>query len=203
MGHDQCLTMDHSLDLGVDITKRGKQEKTSQNTNETNYKTTYFIHTSSKFESEHMHCYLTISHWIRSAFVEYLPSLEAAIKVNITIITETEMTNCFIKLSDLKGNLQDILNRLFNCVSFIMRVNVIHAHCPTPRNFLHAFIQLSKAHIRSKLTQIYHLWLFSHFLTFKRFYRFSVCTVFICWVFWRFVKFQNIVDILKNNSAFY
>ena len=32
------------------------------------------------------------------------------ITVHITIITETEVTNCFSKISDLKGNIQTFLN---------------------------------------------------------------------------------------------
>ena len=37
--------------------------------------------------------------------------------LNITIITETEVTNYFSKMSDLKENMQTILNSKFNAMS--------------------------------------------------------------------------------------
>ena len=118
------------------------------------------------------------------------------------------MTDCFSKNSDLKGNIHEIWKRRFNCGSFIMQVNLMHAHCSAPRRFFHALSPL--AVVKSTYTiktdpkiQII-IWLNS-FLTFKKFYlsAFRCVQSLICWVFGRFVKFKNIVAILKNNSAIY
>ena len=65
------------------------------------------------------------SHRSRDDLVEYLPSREAA-KVNITIITETEVTFFLIKISDLMGNIQETVETDFlNFDGFIMQLNLM------------------------------------------------------------------------------
>ena len=86
------------------------------------------------------------------------------------IITETEVTNCFSKISDLRGNIQKFQTDIFNYGSFIMQVNLMHAHCSTPRSFLHVLTAFKSTRTIKTDRKIQMILRVNSFLTFKLFY---------------------------------
>ena len=61
------------------------------------------------------------------------------------------------------------LMELFNCGSSIMQVNLMHAHCPTFRNFLHALTAFKSTHTVKPDPNI-QINFTKHFLTVKQYY---------------------------------
>ena len=79
--------------------------------------------------------------------------------VNITTITETEVTNCFSKISDLKGDIQEILNRLFLTV---VKPNSLKLSSRFDSFQKYTYSQIWHKNANNFMTK--------YFLTFKQFY---------------------------------
>ena len=91
-------------------------------------------------------------------------------EVNITIITETEVTNCFRKFQTLRGISNKFLTDIFNCGTSIMQVNLMQCHLPNSLKLSSRFDSFQKYTYSQTWPKNINNFMTKHFLTFRQFY---------------------------------